>query len=202
MTTTTTTTTATATATTRTPARLGTVGLVARFKPVHLAHAAMLATLAARADRLKVGIGSVNKHDLRNPFTARETAEMVDLVLAGTGARYERIEIPDLDDGPRWRLLAREAFGPVDLFVTANEYVQELLADFYPIVHPRTLVPREHQVRVDGTMVRRAMARGEEWERLVPPAVARYLKERGLVERFRREFGLATVALDFAEAGR
>ncbi len=186
----------------RASSRLGTVGVVARFKPVHLAHAAMLASLAARADRLRIGLGSVNRHDLRNPFTARESADMVDLVLAGTGGRHEIVEVPDLDDGPRWRLLARDLLGPLDLFVTANEYVRELLGDLYPTVHPATLVPRALKVPVDGTMVRRAMARGEDWERLVPPAVARYLTERGLVERFRREFGLATLALDLAGAGR
>ena len=37
---------------------------------------------------------------------------------------------------------------------------------------------------------------GEEWKNLVPPAVAAYLQDRGLVERFRREFGLATLALE------
>jgi nicotinamide-nucleotide adenylyltransferase len=45
-------------------------------------------------------------------------------------------------------------------------------------------------------MVRRAMARGEDWRTLVPTAVARWLDERRLVERFRREFGLATLALE------
>jgi hypothetical protein len=48
-------------------------------------------------------------------------------------------------------------------------------------------------------MVRRRMARGEDWRSLVPPRIARYLDERALVDRFRREFGLATLALDISE---
>jgi hypothetical protein len=38
------------------------------------------------------------------------------------------------------------------------------------------------------------MARGEEWARLVPPEVARELRARGLVRRFRDEFGLEELA--------
>jgi hypothetical protein len=43
------------------------------------------------------------------------------------------------------------------------------------------------------------MARGEDWRALVPPAIAGYLDRNGLVDRFRREFGLATLALDIPE---
>jgi hypothetical protein len=40
------------------------------------------------------------------------------------------------------------------------------------------------------------MARGEGWREMVPPDVATYLEEEGIVQRFRREWGLATLALD------
>jgi nicotinamide mononucleotide adenylyltransferase len=91
-----------------------------------------------------------------------------------------------------------ELFGPIDLFVTANPYVRDLLRADYRVVHPAWLVPRERHVAVDGTTVRRRMARGEDWRALVPPAVAEYLERRGLVDRFLREFGPETLALDIA----
>jgi nicotinamide-nucleotide adenylyltransferase len=87
-------------------------------------------------------------------------------------------------------------FGTLDLFVTANSYVRGLLEHDYRVVHPALLVPPDRRVPVDGTLVRRAMARGEDWETLVPPPVAAILRDRALVDRFRREFGLATLALD------
>lgn len=92
-----------------------------------------------------------------------------------------------------------DVFGPLDLFVTANGYVRSLLKDDYAVVHPSWLVPPERHVPVDGKMVRQRMARGEDWRALVPPAVAAYLDRNGLVDRFRREFGLATLALDIPE---
>ena len=42
------------------------------------------------------------------------------------------------------------------------------------------------------------MARGEDWRQLVPPEVAAWMDEAGLVQRFRREFGLQTLARELA----
>jgi nicotinamide mononucleotide adenylyltransferase len=119
---------------------------------------------------------------------------MIDLVLRPRFENYRLLRVRDLDDGPRWRKLVLETFGPLDLFVTANDYVRSLLERDYRIVHPAALVPRERHVPVDATMVREAIAKDEPWEHLVSPAVAGYLTGKGLVERFRREFGEETRA--------
>jgi nicotinamide-nucleotide adenylyltransferase len=169
--------------------------MVARWKPVHLGHAAVLEALCDRADRAVVGIGSSNRYDASNPFTAAETVDMIRIALAGR-ANYRLVGVPDLGHGPRWRRMVLELFGPLDLFVTANSYVRDLLRDDYLVVHPGWLVPRERHVAVDGTMVRRRMARGENWRELVPAEIAAYLDRRGLVGRFVREFGAETIALD------
>jgi nicotinamide-nucleotide adenylyltransferase len=169
--------------------------MIARWKPVHVGHAAILETLCERADRVVVGIGSSNKYDVANPFTAAESRSMIELVLAGRPG-LEIVDVPDLGHGPRWRAMVTGMLGPLDAFVTANAYVKSLLEGDYRVLHPLELLPVERRVKASGTMVRRAIARGEPWQPLVPPAVARFLEERGLVERFRREFGLATLALE------
>ena len=170
------------------PSHVGRLAMIARWKPVHLGHAAVLEELVERADEVILGIGSSNRYNAKNPFTAAETAEMLRLVV-GHRPEVRLVEVPDLDDGPRWRLMVREMLGPLDLFVTANGYVRGLLLEDYPILHPVHLVAPERRVRVNGTMVRAAMARGEDFRALVPEAVARFLDERGLVERLRAEFG-------------
>ena len=109
---------------------------------------------------------------------------------------YTLIPVPDLDDGPRWREMVVEQFGSLDLFVTDNPYVTSLLAAAYRIARPVALVPAEQQIAIDGTMVRREMARGDGWRKLVPAEVADYILTRQLDERFRREFGLQTLALE------
>ena len=171
------------------------IGMVARWRPVHLGQAAVLRALCDRATHTLIGIGSANRYNFRNPFTLAETMDMVRIVLADH-ENYTLIPVPDLDDGPRWREMILDLFGPLDLFVTDNPYVFKLMAADYPVCRPVTLVPEDEKVPVEGAMVRRVMARGEGWEALVPPAVAEYITTNKLDDRFRQEFGLQTLALD------
>ncbi|MGE5072216.1 MAG: hypothetical protein ACM3MF_02225, partial [Anaerolineae bacterium] len=140
-----------------------------------------------------IGIGSANRYDLRNPFTLEETTDMLRLALDGF-SNYELIPVPDLDDGPRWRAMVIETFGPLDLFVTDNPYVFSLLRNDYRVERPVSLVPLDERVALDGTTVRQAMARGDGWKSMVPDAVREYIAGRGLDARFRAEFGLRTLA--------
>lgn len=178
----------------------GRVGFVARFRPPHLGHAAILVALAREAETLVVGIGSSNRRDLDNPFTGEETADLLRPLLPE--GRFELHLLPDLYDGPRWAAMVRERFGEIDRFVTANPYVRSLVEGFWTVEHPLALLDPSERVAVDGKGVRRAMARGEEWARLVPPEVARALRAQGLVRRFREEFGLETLAREAPVAPR
>jgi nicotinamide-nucleotide adenylyltransferase len=171
------------------------IGIVARWRPVHLGHAPVLRALCEHAELALIGIGSANRYNLRNPFTLEEAAAMIELVLAGQ-ANYRLIGVPDLDDGPRWRAMIRDLFGRLDCFVSANPYVASLLAKDYRVIRPVELVPPGEKVAIEGCMVRREMAQGEAWRRLVPSAVVEYITANKLDERFRREFGLQTLALD------
>jgi nicotinamide-nucleotide adenylyltransferase len=169
------------------------IGMVARWKPVHLGHAPVLRALCERAGEALIGIGSANRHDARNPFTAEESADMIRLVLRGR-TNYRLLFVNDLNDGPRWRRSIIELFGALDCYVTDNAYVRRLLAADYRIVRPVELIAAGDRVAIDGTRVRSSMARGEDWRSLVPPEVADYICRRRLDERFRREFGLTTLA--------
>jgi nicotinamide-nucleotide adenylyltransferase len=175
------------------PDRLPRIGMVARWKPVHLGHAAALEAILARADETLIGLGSTNRYDAQNPWSPEETEAMLERVL-GPRTGYRLLRVPDLGHPARWRKMALDLFGPLDLFVTANPLVRDLLRHDYQIAHPVWLIPAEKRVAVDGTLVRREIARGgEAWRALVPEAVADYLDQAGLVERFRREFGAATL---------
>lgn len=171
------------------------LGMVARWRPLHLGQTPVLRALCQRADQALIGIGSSNRYDLRNPFTLEETKDMIRLALAGRD-NYSLIPVPDLDDGPRWRKMILDLFGPLDLFVTDNPYVASLLAADYNLIKPVELVPAEERVAIEGAMVRRQMAQGDGWQTLVPPEIADYITTRQLDQRFRREFGLQTLALD------
>lgn len=179
---------------------LGIIGTVGRFKPVHLGHHRALEWMCRRADHVCIGLGSPNKRDLRNPFSARESADMIAAALAGH-SNYTILEVPDLDNRPKWREQILRLYGSLDHFVTANDYVAKLLGHDYDILHPSNIIPRDEWVYLNATMVREAMARGAPWDTLVPGPVAAYLSKGGLVDRFRREFGLKTLAQLASSAG-
>jgi nicotinamide-nucleotide adenylyltransferase len=170
--------------------------VIGRWQPLHVGQARVLEALAALPARhLVLVVGSSDRHEPRNPFTTSERIEMLRMAL-GEDARWRIVAVPDLDDGQRWTALLSGLVGAVDLLVTDNPYVRSLVATRCKVIRPVDLLPRDRWVAVDGTTVRRAMARGEAWRELVPPAVAELIKRRGLDDRFRREFGLATLALD------
>ena len=169
--------------------------MIARWQPVHRGHVPVLRALCDCASQALIGIGSSNRHDFRNPFTLEETVDMIHLALSGRD-NYALIPVPDLDDGPRWRAMVVDLFGSLDRFVTANPYVASLLGSDYDVIRPVELVPEEERVAIDGTMVRKKMARGTAWRDLVPEEIADFIASNELDERFRREFGLQTLALD------
>ena len=177
------------------PPKINKIGMVARWQPVHLGHAAVLKALCRRAGHLEIGIGSANVSDYRNPFTLQEVTDMLNIALEGHD-NYRLVPISDLHNGPLWREMVMDLFGDLDVFVSENPYVHSLFDSIYPLAHPVTFVPPAEQVAVSGTLVRRRMARGENWAYLVPPKVAAYIKEHQLDERFRREYGLQTLALE------
>lgn len=169
--------------------------MVARWRPPHVGHTAVLRALLKRGREAWIGIGSSNRYNARNPFTFEETSDMLRLILEGDQG-YHLLAVPDLDDGPRWREMVRDLYGSLDLFVTANPYVAHLLKDTYRVLRPLDLIPFDERVAVEGAGIRAAMARGDGWQALVPDQVADYIIARGLDARFRREFGLETLALE------
>ena len=177
--------------------RIGTVG---RFKPLHNGGVALLEALCDQAEEVIIGIGSCNKYDHRNPFTAEETKEMIDAFLKTSFSNYSFRFIPDYGhlpqykDGQRWKDEIKVQFGDIDLFVSGDQYVLKLLQDVYSVQESYLLVPEEKRIPCRGTHVRREMAKGDGWKPFVPLEVAKYLEEHKLIARFRKEFGLETIA--------
>lgn len=174
--------------------KLGVIGLIGRFRPLHNGGALLLEHACKSAKKVIIGIGSANKYDSRNPFTPEETKEMIDSFLGKRFHNYTISFIPDYghlygaEGGKLWRDHVVREFGTLDYFLTGNAYVKELLKRDYKIVDPLEIIPKEKQHEIRATMVRTAMAEHEDWEHLVPKEVADYLNKKKLVERFRKEF--------------
>ena len=184
-----------------TPKQLGRVGIIGRFRPLHNGSASLLDSLCSKADKVIIGIGSSNRYNFRNPFTAEETIEMIDKYLADKYENYEIILLPDFAhipeyrDGKKWKSNVIDKFGKLDYFVTGNPYVAELLKGNFKILDPEQINPKLCTCRVHGKEVRLKMVDFDDWQSLVPPKVADYLERNDLVERMRKRFGLITIGM-------
>jgi hypothetical protein len=92
--------------------------------------------------------------------------------------------------------MVKDIFGPLDVFVSANPYVTSLLVGDYRVIKPVEFIPENEHIAIDGSLVRKAIAQGEGWQDLVPNEIEDFITIRRLDERFRREFGLPTLALE------
>jgi nicotinamide-nucleotide adenylyltransferase len=184
------------------PKRFGRVGLIGRFKPLHNGNAIMLESVCDQAEHVVIGIGSSNRYNARNPFTAEESRDMVDMYLKPRFSNYEFLLIPDFghipnyENGQEWRRYVVESFGSLDCFVSGNAYVDELLKEDYRIIQPYDIEPGSRTAEIKASMVRAEMANGGVWERYVPDAVAEYIGRNRLDERLRKEFGREILAGD------
>ena len=178
----------------------GRVGLIARFKPLHNGAYKMLESVCSQADEVVIGIGSSNKYNERNPFTADESEDMINAALNQKFSNYKIIHIPDFahipefSNGQQWKKYVVNKFGTLDYFISSNPFVRELLKDTYTLVYPFSLIPIGGHIQLRGTQVRLEMAKGNSWEKLVPTEVANYIKSNNLDQRFVKEFGLETLS--------
>lgn len=178
----------------------GTAGFIGRFKPLHQGAALVLETLCQQAESVKIGIGSANKYNPRNPFTAEETEGMIRAYLSPRFSNFQIFyipdfgQIPDYADGEKWKEHVVGELGRVDYFVSGNPHTSSILESAYTIIHPNEIIPAERYVQLRATEVRVEMAKGSErWKELVPTEVVKYILDQRLLERFQQEFGKETL---------
>jgi cytidyltransferase-like protein len=177
------------------------VGVIGRFKPLHNGGKVMLETLCEKAEHVIIGIGSTNKYNVRNPFTAEESKEMIEKTLMPEYNNFSFVYIPDFahvadySDGSRWSKEITKQYGSMDGFFSGDAYVTELLKEHYHIIQPQDIIPEEKMIKLRASQVRLEVALNDEhWKEHVPEEVTKYLEKNHLVERFRQQFGQATIS--------
>ncbi|MFC1723910.1 adenylyltransferase/cytidyltransferase family protein [Nanoarchaeota archaeon] len=74
-----------------------------RTQPPHRGHVSMLESACRMADEVVIGIGSANKYDAKNPYTADERQMMLDYSLQQRGvSNYRFIQVPDFETDSDW----------------------------------------------------------------------------------------------------
>ena len=152
------------------------LGIIGRFKPLHNGGHNLLKEACKRAEHVLIGIGSSNVYDSRNPFTAKESKEMIDRSLGKEFDNYTIIFIPDFFNGEKWKNYIINKFENIEYFVSGNNCVRDLLKNHFKLLSPEDLILSENKIELNATQVRLEIRNGNNWKNLVPKEVALYLE--------------------------
>ncbi|MBI2971312.1 MAG: adenylyltransferase/cytidyltransferase family protein [Candidatus Aenigmarchaeota archaeon] len=132
---------------------------IGRFQPLHKGHVFAAERLLQRYDSIIIAVGSINKHDEKNPFSFRERAAMLRAALPSP---CRIIGVPDMPSDAAWAALIQKK-SRFDVIVTGNRQVQRCFTG-YKTVRPNALKPKTYSA----TRIRALIKQGKRWEHLVP----------------------------------
>jgi nicotinamide-nucleotide adenylyltransferase len=163
------------------------VGLfVGRFQPFHAGHLAAVRHALEEVKYLYIVVGSAQKsHERDNPFTAGERIMMIKAALdeAGIDARkWGLIPVNDADSHSVWTATLRATVPRFNKVFSNDSLTIRLLKEEGTDVEA---IPYLNRTEYSATNVRTRILERKDWETLVPPAVARIVKELDGVGRVR-----------------
>jgi len=163
-----------------------------RFQPLHWGHLEYLLAGAVRADVLVVGITNPDPglsapeptdpergRPESNPFTYYERYLMVEGALREAGIAPERLRIVPFPHSFPDRL---RYYAPPDatyLLTVYDEWGDTKVERLQRLGLATEVMWRRTEKPISGSRVRAAIRAGEDWSLLVPPAVARVIKDGG-----------------------
>lgn len=166
-------------------------GLVAgRFQPFHNGHLALAKQALSECDELVIVIGSAQFNFIeKDPFTAGERVLMIRAALAEAGVDLSRcyiIPVANDENNARWLAYLRSQVPPFDVVYSGNDFVSHLARSQDPSLAVRVPEFAKRQ-EYNGTNIRSLIVAGkkEEWERLVPPAIAKAIEDVDGIERMK-----------------
>lgn len=155
--------------------------LIGRFQPFHNGHLSMVERIAEDVDELVVGIGSAgDSHTTRNPFTAGERVMMISKTLIDVDLVTYVVPIEDLERNSVWVSHVRSMSPEFEIAYSNNPLVIQLFREAGVEVRQSPMFNRD---TFEGTQIRERMVADDDWESLVPEAVADVVSEIDGLER-------------------
>jgi nicotinamide-nucleotide adenylyltransferase len=158
--------------------------LVGRFQPFHLGHLSAVKYALKEVQYLYVIVGSAQRnHERDNPFTAGERITMIKSALDGNGvdpSKWMAIPMADADSHSLWVSTVKSMVPKFDTIFTNDALTFSLFKEEKIDVRA---VPYLDRRSYSATNVRDRILERKDWESLVPPQVAKLVKQFGGVER-------------------
>ncbi len=156
---------------------------IGRFQPYHLGHQAVLEKIAEEVEEILIVIGSAQEsHTPENPFTGGERMDMIYAALGESNLRERSIVTPlqDIQRNSVWVSHLQSMVPRFDVVYSNNPLVIQLISEAGIQIRKSPMFQRD---LYSGTAIRKLMREKCDWSKLVPPAVAAFIEEKGGVER-------------------
>jgi len=160
---------------------------IGRFQPFHLGHLDGLKQALSKSDRVIIGIGSAEEnYTEENPFTAGERFEMIEQTLEQEKIdrkKYIIIPIRNIQNFSLWTSHVKLLCPTFDKLYTGSHIVRELFEKHAPDVK---VVKLKMNLKISATEIRKKiLTEDKSWEKMVPTAVAKYLKNKKADQRLK-----------------
>ena len=157
-----------------------------RFQPFHLGHLELVKQILSECDEIIIALtGSQFNYILKDPFTSGERIEMIHQSLKNEGIDLSRCFIIGIENQfnvATWPSYLKSSLPEFHKVYSGNDYVEMLLSDFgYEVVPPKFY----DRQKFNATRIRNMIAKDEEWQSLVPKAVAEKIKKINGVNRIK-----------------
>ena len=158
--------------------------IVGRFQPFHNGHFEVIKSIIRENFSVIIGIGSAQySHTLKDPFTAGERHLMISSALEEAKVEnFYLVPIEDVNSNPLWVAHVEALTPKFEKVFTNNPLVKRLFSEKNYKVESFGLLNRSDW---SGTRIREKMLNGEKWEHLVPPAVAKVIKDIDGIQRLK-----------------
>ncbi|MBL4693764.1 nicotinamide-nucleotide adenylyltransferase [Candidatus Gracilibacteria bacterium] len=161
---------------------------IGRFQPFHKGHLDAIKTILKDNKRVIIAIGSAEKNFLNsNPLTASERFQLIDEALREAKIPSERfciIPIRNVNNYALWVNHINIYVPPYTKLYTGSKLVKACYTGKYDKKnHGPEVIHLIREVPISASEVREAIHLDSNWESLVPPAVAKLLKEWGIPSR-------------------
>lgn len=186
------------------------VGVIhGRFQGLHKGHLEYLLEGKKRCEKLIIGItnytcneksehiSKIDTHRLNpsdNPFTFYERLEMIRVALLAEGINEEEFRIvpfPIEKQDQIFNFVPRDAVFFITIYDNWGREKLKILKTLglsVEVMWERSL----EQKPISGSLLRKKISHGEEWEYLVPTAVASYIKEHNLCKKITNNYKCET----------
>lgn len=162
--------------------------MTGRFQPFHNGHLALAKQILNECDELVIVIGSAQFNFIdKDPFTAGERVLMIHEALKETKINLAKcyvIPVANDENTARWIAHIKSMAPSFEVLYSGNDFVKHLvLSQDRSIIVKRPRFAKKE--KYNGTSIRHAILAGKQWKQLVPPAVARVIKQINGIERIR-----------------